>query len=136
MTRRTLLLLSLLLLPLGLLHAEEEAAAVPSGPTYLPIGEKFVVNVQGSAKPRFMQLKVQAMTREAKVAEAVDANMPALTHAMIMLLSQQDADTMSSIQGREAVRAQALVELQKVLSELAGLDQGLAAVYFTDFVLQ
>jgi len=137
---RTYLALTLLLaiLPVSQLHAAEEEAKQegPKKALYHPISEKFVVNVQDGSKMRFMQLKVQAMTREERVGEAIEANIPALTHTMIMLLTQQDAATMRDLQGREQVRAQALSELQKVLGEVAGLNEGLEAVYFTDFVIQ
>lgn len=133
-----LLALWLLLLPFATVHAAAEAAQQegPKKALYLPIAEKFVINVQDGQRMRFMQVKVQAMTRDERVAAAIEANMPALSHAMIMLLSSQDAATMRNTQGREQVRMQALSELQQVLGEVAGISEGLEAVYFTDFVIQ
>jgi flagellar FliL protein len=130
----------MLSLPFAPVHAEdEEEGEKKEGPkpaVYHSIAEKFVVNVPDGKRMRFMQVKVQAMTRDEKVSEAIEANMPALSHAMIMLLSHQEAGVMRSIQGREGVRKQAIIELQKVLTEVAGLEGGLEAVYFTDFVIQ
>jgi flagellar FliL protein len=134
----TLFTLCLLALPLSALHAadKEGEKEAPKKALYLAIADKFVVNVQDGAKMRFMQVKVQVMTREEKVSAAIEGNLPAFSHAMIMLLSNQNADTMRSPQGREQVRMQALGELQQVLSEVAGISAGLEAVYFTDFVIQ
>ena len=95
-----------------------------------------MVNIKEGNKNRYMQVKVQAMTRDEKVSAAIEANMPALSHAMIMLLAHQDGATMRDIQSREKVRMQALTDLQQVLLEVAGLAEGLEAVYFTDFVIQ
>jgi flagellar FliL protein len=136
MTQRLLLTITLLLfvLPFAPLHAEEGDA--PKKPIYLSLAKKFVVNVQDGAKSRFMQVKVQVMSREETVIQAIEGNLPAFSHAMIMLLSHQNAATMSNIQEREKVRMQALTELQQVLQEVAGLSNGLEAVYFTDFVIQ
>ncbi len=142
MRKRLFLFLSLIMLalPFSPLHAQDEAegekAEGPKKAVYHSIAEKFVVNVPDGKRMRFMQVKVQAMTRDEKVSAAIEANMPALSHAMIMLLSHQEVSTMRSIPGREGVRAQALIELQKVLAEVAGLEEGLEAVYFTDFVIQ
>ncbi len=140
MTQRLFLFISLLMLalPFSSLHAEEEEAEKegPKKALYHPIGEKIVVNIKEGNKNRFMQVKVQAMTRDEKVSAAIEGNLPALTHAMIMLFAHQDGATMRNIQSREQVRTQALTELQQVLSEVAGLSEGLEAVYFTDFVIQ
>lgn len=144
MLQRLSLIFTLLLfvLPISPLHAEEKAAEdeqVKEGPKkalYISIADKFVVNVQDGKRRRFMQVKVQVMTRDEKVSAAIEGNLPALSHAMIMLLTHQDAATMRDIQGREKVRMQALTELQQVLNEVAALGEGLEAVYFTDFVIQ
>lgn len=140
MTQRLLLILSLfmLALPFAPLHAEEEEAVkeAPKKAVYHAISDKFVVNIKEGGKNRYMQVKVQVMTRDEKVSAAIEANMPALSHAMIMLLAHQDGAAMRDIQSREKVRAQALIDLQQVLVEVAGLKEGLEAVYFTDFVIQ
>lgn len=138
MTKHLHLLLALLLaLSFTPLHAEEgDGKGVPNKAIYHAVGDRFVVNIKEGQRNRFMQVKVQVMTRQQSVAEAVEGNMPALSHAMIMLLAHQDGATMRNIQSREQVRAQALSELQKVLAEVAGLNEGLEAVYFTDFVIQ
>ncbi|MCW8919643.1 MAG: flagellar basal body-associated FliL family protein [Gammaproteobacteria bacterium] len=136
MARYLFLPLALILLATSpsLLLAEEKEA--PKKALYLPLADKFVVNVQDGKRMRFMQVKVQVMTREERVFDAIGEHLPALNHAVIMLLSHQDADTMRSAQGREQVRIEAQREMQQVLAEVAGLGEGLEAVYFTDFVIQ
>lgn len=136
MARHLLLSLVLILLaaPPSLLLAEEKET--PKKALYLPLADKFVVNVRDGKRMRFMQVKVQVMTREERVFNAINEHLPALNHTIIMLLSHQDADTMRSVQGREQVRIEAQGEIQRVLAEVAGLGEGLEAVYFTDFVIQ
>lgn len=142
MTKLVKITLALLMLSLfSPLHAEDEEKegdekALPKKAVYHAISDKLVVNVQEGSRKRYMQIKVQAMTRDEKVSEAIEANMPALSHAMIMLFTHKDAATMRNIQSREQVRVEAKTELQKVLAELAGLEEGIEAVYFTDFVIQ
>jgi flagellar FliL protein len=138
MTHRLFLLITLFVMamPFTPLHAEDEEGKAPKKAVYHAISDRFVVNVQDGKRMRFMQVKVKAMTRDEKVSEAIEGNMPALSHAMIMLLTHQDAATMRNITTREEVRKQALVDLQQALKEVAGLEKGLEAVYFTDFVIQ
>lgn len=128
------LLLSILAVPT--LHAEEKEGEAPKKAIYHALEPSFVVNLQEGRRTRFMQIKVQLMTRDEQVIQAVEENQPPLRDAMIMLLAHQSGETMHSVQGREQVRQQALGELQRVLEHVAGIKQGIEAVYFTDFVIQ
>lgn len=115
-----------------------ESEHVAGQPTYLPLEPAFVVNVQDASRrrPRFMQVTVQVMTREPKVSAAIEENMPPIRDAMIMLLAHQDGGAMATVEGREKVRLEAQSAIQHVLAEIAGLQTGVEAVYFTDFVIQ
>lgn len=137
MSMRTIpaLLFSLLLLALPA-QAEEDAEGEQKKAIYHAMDPAFVVNVNDGARTHFMQIKVQLMTRNPEVIGKIEANQPPLRDAMIMLLAHQSGETMRSVQGREKVRQQALKEVQKVLQEVAGVKQGVEAVYFTDFVIQ
>ncbi len=135
------LLVALLALVPGLAPAsggESKPAPAPGQPIYLPLGEAFVVNVAdpNRRRLRFMQVDVQVMTHRPEVAAALEANQPPVRDAMIMLLAHQDSETMTSIEGRERIRQEAQGVLQQVLQEVAGLEEGVEAVYFTDFVIQ
>lgn len=112
----------------------EESAAVAS--SYFELDPPFVVNVQDGGRMRFMQVKVQLRTGGPEVNEAVEAHMPAVRHAMIMLLAHQEASAIRKPAGREQVRQQAAQAIQSVLAQNAGQLNGVEAVYFTDFVIQ
>lgn len=129
------ILLSLATIPLLLLFSHP---ALSSGQTsiYHAIDPAFVVNIQDGARPRFMQVKVQVMTYDQKVPAQLTTHMPAIRHAMILLLSAQTGDTMRNALEREQVRAQSQAVLQQTLTEVSGLDGGVEAVYFTDLVIQ
>ncbi len=107
-----------------------------SGP-YLALEPAIVVNLQSPGRARFMQVKVQAMSRDAKVLAALQAHAGPVRHALISLLAAQTVDGMHDVQVREQVRLQALEELRTVLETHAGLQrEALEALYFTDFVIQ
>lgn len=107
-----------------------------SGP-YLALEPAIVVNLQNGGRARFMQVKVQAMSRDSQVLAALQFHTGPVRHALITLLSAQTVEGMHDMQVREQVREQALEELRTVLETHAGLKRdSLEALYFTDFVIQ
>jgi flagellar FliL protein len=136
------LLLCLLPLTSGTVFAAAGGKADVAGP-YLAM-EPFVVNVQDGARVRFMQVKVQVMSTNPQVLEALKLHTPALRDAMIMLLAHQNAAAIQSVEGRENLRAEALAAAAAVLTQVTGADPGanpaagagVEAVYFTDFIIQ
>jgi flagellar FliL protein len=104
---------------------------------YLALEPAIVVNLNTAGKVRFMQVRVQAMSRDPAVLAALQTHTGPVRHALITLLSAQTVDNMYDVQVREQVRQQALEELRGVLETHAGLKrEGLEALYFTDFVIQ
>jgi len=70
------------------------------------------------------------------VITALEHHQPAVRHALIMLLTAQEASTLYSTEGREEVRREALAAVQETLAEVAGLQSGVEALYFNNFVIQ
>ncbi len=107
-----------------------------AGP-YLALEPAIVVNLNTAGKVRFMQVRVQAMSRDPAALAALQAHTGPVRHALITLLSAQTVDNMYDVQIREQVRQQALEDLRSVLETHAGLKrESLEALYFTDFVIQ
>jgi len=135
----TLLLITLIaLLPFAPASAADEEEGATSGkPIYLEIKPPFVVNINDklSTRVRFMQLKVQAMSRNQDVIDAMELNRAPLRHAIILLLAEQEMNDMRTIQGRNRVRDEMLGVARQVVMDQAGL-LGPDALYFTDFVVQ
>ncbi len=137
--KRLALLFALLALQLPLLaHAAESAG---SGGPYLAIEPAIVVNLQGPGRPHFMQVRIQAMSDNPKVLDALKTHSAPVRDALIMLLSAQTVEGMYDVQNREKVRQEALDKLRQVLADDAGIpanskEGGLEALYFTDFVIQ
>jgi flagellar FliL protein len=107
-----------------------------TGP-YLALEPAIVVNLRGEGRVRFMQVKVEAMSRDPAVLGALKEHTGPVRHALITLLSAQTQERMYDMQVREEVRLQALEELRTVLETHAGLKrEALEAVLFTNFVIQ
>jgi flagellar FliL protein len=102
---------------------------------YLPIDPAFVVNFASQGKARFLQVTVEVMTRDPKVPDKVKLHMPVIRNNLMLLFSDQSYDSISTLEGKEALREQALEVVQQILEEETG-DPGVEAVYFTSFVMQ
>ena len=115
-------------------NSDEEKGA--EGPAiYVSLDPPFVVNFADSGNARFLQITVEVMTRDPKVEEHVKHNMPAIRNNLVMLFSSQTTDSVSSLEGKEALREETLTSIQDILETETG-DPGIEAVYFTSFVMQ
>ena len=112
---------------------DEDEAPMPA--VYIPIDPAFVVNFASQGKARFLQITVEVMTREAEVPDLVKLHMPAIRNNLVLLFSAQTFDNVSTLEGKEALREEALEVIQSILEEETG-DVGVEAVYFTSFVMQ
>jgi flagellar FliL protein len=67
--------------------------------------------------------------------EALQAHVPLLRNNLILLFSEQTYETLSSRDGKDALRDAALAEVRGVLPE-SYQGSGIESVYFTRFVMQ
>lgn len=119
---------------------DDPAAAAPAPKSdqpalYLALDPPFVVNFENDTTARFLQVSVELMARDQVVLDAVKQHMPAIRNNLVMLFSSQRYESVSTREGKEKVRADALTEVQKILQERVG-QPGVEAVYFTSFVMQ
>ena len=104
-------------------------------PLYLAIAPAFVVNLQDSGSLRFLQVGVEVMTHQRQVIDALNLNMPQVRDRLVMLLSSQTYKSVSTLQGKERLRKEALAQIRQVIQKEIG-EPGVDAVYFTSFVMQ
>jgi flagellar FliL protein len=114
---------------------EEDGGSEMAEAIYLPIDPAFVVNFASQGKARFLQVTVEVMTRDPAVPDKVKLHMPVIRNNLMLLFSDQSYDSISTLEGKEALREQALEVVQQILEEETG-DPGVEAVYFTSFVMQ
>ena len=148
--RREDLFIALLLLitPISQLMAAE-SEWVEGKANYYEIKPPITVNLRAD-KIRYIQVKVQLMSREVNTLEKIELNKPAIIDSLITLITAQELSTMRNVASREKVRGEALKRIQALLKEIAGIVpgtpigegedattiKGVEALYFTDFVVQ
>ena len=102
---------------------------------YHSLEPPFVVNINDKGRMRYLQVEMQAMTRDPKIVEAVKQHTPLIRNALVLLLSNQTVDQLNTPDGKEQLREQALAQVQAVLQEEIG-EAGVEAIYITSMVIQ
>ena len=102
---------------------------------YYKMDPPFVVNFQGQTGNRFLQVTIELMTYDQSVVTAVEQHMPVIRNNIVFLLSSVNYEQISTIEGKQKLRADTLVEVQKVLKDKIG-KPGVEEVYFTSIVMQ
>lgn len=120
----------------GELVEGEQAPQEPvQPPKYLPMEPPLVVNFERNGRLGYLQVNLQMMVRGQEALNNVMAHMPVLRDGILMLLSSKTYQDVKDRAGKEALRAEALVEINRLLEEREVVDR-VEAVYFTGFVMQ
>jgi flagellar FliL protein len=124
-------------------------------PIYLPLEPPFVVNFTHRGTLRYLQLSLELMYHNEAILQKVADNMPAIRNDLILLFSNQEYETLSTLQGKEELRDKIMLAVNNIIShaELAADgERGASAealpkaeeaeelaageVYITNFVMQ
>ncbi|WP_019397608.1 flagellar basal body-associated protein FliL [Pseudoxanthomonas sp. GW2] len=122
--------------------AAEQAAAeaakprLPAPAQYLALEPPFVVNLNGGIEgPKYLQVEIQLMTRDNNELAELERHAPAIRARLLMLLAQQTAEGIADRAGKEALQAEALAEVRKLMRAETGKPCA-EALLFTSFVTQ
>lgn len=117
--------------------AGKESKAAPKAPAvYVKFDPPFVVNFENKGMMRFLQVSVEVMTRDPLTADMIRQHDPELRNDLLMLLGGQSYETISSREGKEKLRAEALKTVAEVIAGEGGKAASVEQLYFTSFVMQ
>ncbi len=114
-------------------EVEVEEAKAPA--IYIKIDPPFVVNFDGQGKARFLQVVMEFMGRDESGLEEAQHHMPAIRNQLLLTLSSQSYDVLSTTEGKEQLRQQALAEVQAILEREVG-HSAVEELYLTSLVMQ
>lgn len=118
-------------------HPTAAPKAAPAAPAvYLALDPPFVVNFDSGESVRFLQITVQLMSRDPATIELLKANDPVVRNDLLLLFGNQKYAVLSTREGKEGLRTQALESVRRVISGAGGHPERVEAVYFTSFVMQ
>lgn len=104
-------------------------------PIYMEFGEPFVVNFIEGTQIRYLQVRIEGMTRDPSVPAQVGKHLPRIRNNLVFMFSGFDYASLGTVAGKQRIRDEALAEVQNVLRQEVG-DPGIEAIYFTSFVMQ
>ncbi len=136
-TTLTRYLLACLLLisstPLWSADEEEKEPEQPKVISYYQIKPSLVANLASGG--RYIRCDIQLMTYDATFLGTLNQHGPAIRHALLMLLSEQDGAKLKTTEGKEALRKQALSEIGKLMQSLEK-KSAVEELFFTTFFVQ
>jgi len=86
-------------------------------------------------RTHYMQLYVEAKSRDDEVAVALTKHMPKIVSVLNQLFSRQSFDTLRTSEGKVMLQQAALVGIQGVMQEKIG-KPGVEKILFTGFIMQ
>ncbi|NND54968.1 MAG: hypothetical protein HKN56_08375 [Gammaproteobacteria bacterium] len=122
--------------------AKEAAEEEPTGPPiYLALEPALVASIDDEDAIRFVQINVEVMARKQAALNAVMTHTPVIRNNLLMMLGRKDISELTSSEGKEKFRQEALEEVQSVLKKMepADPDEPLGDIedlYFTGFMVQ
>jgi len=122
--------------PTSEVSASEAAATARSAPLYYKFDPAFVVNFGAEGNVRFLQITLEAMSRDPAVVEAIKSNEPAIRNDLVLLFSAQQYDSLMAPEGKEKLREATLESVRKAINAEGGKGAAIEGVYFTSFVIQ
>ena len=115
--------------------ANDPSAQAKRPPIYVEFGEPFVVNFIEGTQIRYLQVRIEGMTRDPSVPAQVGKHLPRIRNNLVFMFSGFDYASLGTVAGKQRIRDEALAEVQNVLRQEVG-DAGIEAIYFTSFVMQ
>lgn len=101
---------------------------------FIPLNP-IIVNIMDGKYIRHMQVIIEIKLTDPSKSAKLDLHKGPVRHELILMLSSQDAAAISSAQGKEQLRKDALAAVQKVFQDLEG-EPIIDALYFTNFIIQ
>ena len=135
-------------------EAETEQPKIEAKKAYYLEFPHFVVNFEDTSIVNYMQIEMQVMAREQNVLDIVSEHMPVIRNNILLLLSTQKYEEISTFAGKEKLRGEILASIQSVVDEETAAKgkskdkdaekdgdkkKGkpvIEAVYFTSFIMQ
>ena len=98
----------------------EVAAAVaepmPENTYYYNLQPEFVVNFRGSARVKYLMIEMSVATHDEDVIPILQDHDPELRNAMLDLLSEQNAEDLKTLEGKQALREQAVALADEIVA--------------------
>ena len=103
-------------------------------PSFLAL-EPFVVNLRGEDGDNYLRVGVVLEASDEVAIETAKTQLPRIRNGIILLLSSKTTDDISSMDGKQQLMQEILIESRKPMT-LPEPSKGIESVYLSDFVIQ
>lgn len=97
-------------------EGEVEEGEAKKTAIYLPIKPQFVVNYGGGSRLKYVKVMVTVRVASSAGANSVRHHLPYIRNNLVLLFASQTDETLSSQDGREAMRQAAIIEIRELLT--------------------
>tara|TARA_R110002072_G_scaffold136124_2_gene278111 strand:+ start:72089 stop:72565 length:477 start_codon:yes stop_codon:yes gene_type:complete len=117
--------------------ASDDPAAGMAGLIYYSLGPSFVTNYDGAGRLKYLKADVSVRI-EPGTAQYLQRHLPYIRNRLIVLFSSQLEENLTSTEGKEVLRRQAMDEVKSALLLLESQEVAdrVMNLYFTSFVVQ
>lgn len=120
--KTTLALLLALLIPFSALAQEKEEPKEGEAPKvlYLDLVPALVGNYGAGPKLKYFKADISLRVTGEDAKKSVEYHEPLIRNQLVMLFAQQTDESLSSVEGKEALRQEALKQVQQALNQEEG----------------
>ena len=116
-------------------NGTESAQTEKPGSIYIPLKPAFVVNYGGAGRLKYIKADISLRLQDSTAANSVRHHMPYIRNNLMMLFSAQSDESISSQDGKEALRKEALEAVREVIKK-EDQTEGVVDLYFNAFLIQ
>jgi flagellar protein FliL len=113
-----------------------QAASAHAAAIYYKFDPAFVVNFGSDGNTRYLQITLEAMSRDQAVIDEIKNNEPAIRNDLVLLYSAQQPEALLAPEGKEKLRQATLDAVRKTIAAEGAKAESVEAVYFTSLVIQ
>jgi flagellar FliL protein len=114
---------------------EPVEAPMPEDIIYYNVQPEFVVNFHGKTRMKFLMIEMVVGTYDEEVPAILSDHDPELRNTLLLLLAEQDAETLKTAEGKQALRDAALERIDKLVGRYHRSER-IQDVFITRLVMQ
>lgn len=111
------------------------AAEGAAGAVYVTFKPAMVTNYGGPGRIKYVKADMSIRVESAAVADSIQHNMPLIRNNILNIMAKQTDESLGGQPGKEAMRQEALKEIQTIIKHEADLE-GVLDLYFNSIVVQ
>lgn len=116
-------------------EAKDTKVEQPEQEQYYALDAPLIVNFPPGSSARIIKVAVTVLVKDEPSVEVLKKHEPMIRNNLLMAISSVGADSVKTLEGKQALRALMLSEIGKVMEKMAGKNTAID-LYFTEFVMQ